>query len=85
MNSGLQCLSHTMDLTKYILENKYKKDINLTNPHGSKGLIIKSYANFIKNVWYGSSTVFSPWGIKNAISEYHYLVIIFLFIKFYGF
>ncbi len=28
MNSGLQCLSNCYELTKYFLDNTYKKDIN---------------------------------------------------------
>lgn len=39
MNSGLQCLSNTYELTKYFLLDCYKKDINLQNPKGMKGLL----------------------------------------------
>ena len=37
MNSGLQCISHILELTEYFLSNKYVKDINKENPLGSNG------------------------------------------------
>jgi len=46
----------------------------MTNPLGTKGILIRKYANFIKNMWYGTSPVFSPWGLKNAISDFHSMV-----------
>lgn len=52
------------------MSNKYKKDINESNALGSGGTLIRKYANFIKNMWHGDSRVFSPWGLKNAISQF---------------
>jgi len=37
MNSGLQCLSNTMELNKYFLFGYYKKDLNPGNPLGLGG------------------------------------------------
>jgi hypothetical protein len=34
LGAAIQCLSHTMDLTKYFLFEHYKKDLNLINPAG---------------------------------------------------
>lgn len=34
MNSAIQCLSNTEDLTYYFLSSKYKEDINTNNQHG---------------------------------------------------
>jgi len=34
MNSAIQCLSNTEDLTYYFLSGKYKDDINTNNKHG---------------------------------------------------
>lgn len=34
MNSAIQCLSNTEDLTYYFLNQNYKNDINLENKHG---------------------------------------------------
>lgn len=44
MNSGLQCLSNTTELTKYFLFDLYKKDINAKNPLGMGGKLAVSYA-----------------------------------------
>lgn len=34
MNSAIQCLSNTEDLTYYFLSGKFKNDINTSNKHG---------------------------------------------------
>lgn len=41
---------HTRDLTDYFITKKYLAEINETNPIGSKGKLIKSYAKFIESV-----------------------------------
>ena len=74
MNSGLQCLSNTYGLTDFFLTNKYKKDINETNVLGTGGSLARKYANFCRNMWYGTSRSFSPWGLKNAISNFQSMV-----------
>lgn len=35
MNSAIQCLSNTYELTSYFLTNEYEKDINSANPLGA--------------------------------------------------
>lgn len=50
MNAALQCMIHTRDLTEYFSSKKYLFEINETNPIGSKGKLIKSYAKFIDSV-----------------------------------
>ena len=51
MNSALQCLSNTEDLTKYILLNYYDRDKNYVNKLGYNGQLIEIYSNLIKNLW----------------------------------
>lgn len=51
MNSALQCLSHTLLLTKYFIDKSYAQEINRDNPIGSKGRLAQAYAIFIKNMW----------------------------------
>ena len=48
MNSVLQCLSNTRDLTKYFLRESFKKEINNANYFGSKGDISQAYYELIK-------------------------------------
>ena len=51
INSVLQCLSNTIDLTKYFFLNIHKTNINMGNKIGSNGKISESYANFIEYMW----------------------------------
>lgn len=74
MNSGLQCLSNTKELTEYFLSDKFLAEINETNPLGTKGKLVKKYAMFLKNLWFGTSSVYSPWALKHGISEFQPMV-----------
>jgi ubiquitin C-terminal hydrolase len=47
MNSGLQCLSNTIELTKYFCFNIFKNDINKKNPLGMGGKLALAYAELI--------------------------------------
>ena len=55
MNSGLQCLSNTIELTKYFTYDLYKRDINKENPLGMGGRLASAYAELIKEMWLGNS------------------------------
>lgn len=57
MNSALQCLSNTPQLTKWILRGDYKRDINTTNPLGSNGEVVEAFANIIKSIWKSQSAL----------------------------
>ena len=70
MNSGLQCLSHIMELTNYFLENKYLQEINKENPLGTGGELSKAYAKMLQNLWMGTEASFSPTSLKRAISNF---------------
>jgi ubiquitin carboxyl-terminal hydrolase 4/11/15 len=37
MNSSLQCLSHTYELTRFFLDERFKDDLNEDNPLGTSG------------------------------------------------
>lgn len=70
MNSGLQCLSHVLDLTDYFLSNRYLQDINKNNPLGTQGELCTAYAHMLKNLWFGSDSSFSPTQLKRAIGKF---------------
>ena len=76
MNSALQCMSNTFQLTKFFLEKRYVADINSTNILGSKGKLAKEYANLLINLWFNSSDTFSPYLIKSRVSDINQMVII---------
>jgi ubiquitin carboxyl-terminal hydrolase 4/11/15 len=69
MNSALQCLSNTTELTEYFLTGKYSNDINKVNPLGSKGKLAKEFANLMKEMWSGVAYV-APINFKHAIGQF---------------
>lgn len=71
MNSGLQCLSSCKVLTEYFVSKSYTEDLNTDNPLGTKGaqLAIK-YAELVKEMWHGNSSVVSPWDFKMCLSRF---------------
>jgi len=48
MNSGLQCLSNTKELTDYFMRDEFKSHINSSNPLGTKGNLACAYAELIR-------------------------------------
>lgn len=70
MNSCLQCLSNTKLLTEYFVSKKYVNEINKTNPIGTKGKLTVKYAKMIQGLWCGSEENYSPYVLKNAISDF---------------
>ncbi|KAG9327283.1 hypothetical protein KVV02_007059 [Mortierella alpina] len=70
MNSALQCLSNTPDLTRYFLAGAWRDELNLDNPLGMEGEVARAYANLIDKVWNGSSSVFSPREFKMTIGRF---------------
>ncbi len=69
MNSGLQCLSNTIELTKYFCFDLYNADINRENPLGMKGQLAISYAELIKEMWGGNSSRTGPYDFKRIIGS----------------
>ncbi len=51
MNSGLQCLANTLELTKYFLFGFYKKDLNVKNPIGMGGKLATAYSGLLRDMW----------------------------------
>lgn len=63
-------MSNTYPLTRYFLDKKHKKEINVDNPLGTKGKLVRKYASLLKNLWGGSSNTFSPFAFKSAIGQF---------------
>ena len=66
MNSSLQCLSNVEELTKYMLNNLFLNDLNLSNKLGTGlktnykiysklykkgGYLASEYSKLVKEVW----------------------------------
>lgn len=70
MNSALQCLAHTLPLTCYYLSGKYAEELNLTNPLGMKGVLARTYANFLMKYWNPNTTTLAPTLLKSVIGKF---------------
>ena len=78
MNSALQCLSHTKELTQYFIEKKYLNDLNSENKLGKKGKLAKKYADLLKKLWCGERHDIHPTGLRNLFANKQVLTIHFL-------
>ncbi|OMJ81529.1 hypothetical protein SteCoe_17996 [Stentor coeruleus] len=70
MNSALQCLSHTNEITEVLLSGRYLELLNKNNPLGTNGKLVLSYAELLQNLWKGNNSSFAPWKLKRIISNY---------------
>lgn len=72
MNSALQCLSNTADLTKYFLSDDYKKEVNRSNKLGMGGLVAEAFAQLIREIWStrNSNSSVTPRDFKYTISRF---------------
>jgi hypothetical protein len=72
MNSSLQCLSNTVELTKYFCFGLYKNEINYTNALGTKGRLATAYAKLMNELWIKGDSRVAPWDVKKAIGTVAY-------------
>lgn len=70
MNSTLQCLSNTPQLTEFFRSGSYKAEINTTNPLGWKGKVATEYANLINEMWGSKYKTVAPVKFKRVISDF---------------
>ena len=66
MNSVLQCLSKTQELTKYFLQKNFLAEINIDNYSGSKGQISKHFYNLLNHMFNGYDDYISPDDLRKA-------------------
>ena len=67
MNSGLQCLANTPELTKYFLLGTYKHQINKDNVLGMGGKLAEAYAVLMNEIWRGSRSKTAPFFLKKTL------------------
>ncbi|KAK0879034.1 hypothetical protein LTR87_007109 [Friedmanniomyces endolithicus] len=70
MNSALQCIRSVEELTVFFSSNKYKRQINASNPLGHGGTIARQYAGVITGI-YGehAGSSFSPSEFKRILGK----------------
>lgn len=72
MNSSLQCLSNTYELTRFFLDGKYKfmADLKVKNPLGTEGRLVMAYAKTLNEMWNLSNSSVRPDMFKRILGEY---------------
>eukprot|EP00092_Neocalanus_flemingeri_P109201 GFUD01140324.1.p1 GENE.GFUD01140324.1~~GFUD01140324.1.p1 ORF type:complete len:755 (+),score=238.16 GFUD01140324.1:195-2459(+) len=70
MNSIIQGLSNTPEITEYFDNDNYIEDINEDNPLGMKGEIAKSFGQLVKDMWSGKFTYVVPRAFKMAVGRF---------------
>ena len=69
MNSGLQCLSNTIELTKFFLFDAYKMDINTDNPLGLEGRLATAFSELLAEMWLQKSGRTAPHNLKRVLGK----------------
>lgn len=70
INSSLQCLSATIPLTDYFLGYDYRSEINKDNFLGTGGKLVVAYAELMKRMWIGNSSVVDTSEFKQQLSTF---------------
>ena len=72
MNSSLQCLSNTYELTKFFLEGRFNfiNQLQQKNILGTEGRLVMAYAKLINEMWSLDSSSVAPQLFKRILGEY---------------
>lgn len=72
MNSSLQCLSNSYELTRFFLNGLFKSlvDREVKNPLGTEGRLVMAYAKTLSEMWNSDSSVVRPDMFKRILGEY---------------
>lgn len=72
MNSSIQCLSNTYELTKYFLDQKFSfiSQLQVKNPLGTEGRLVMAYAKTLNEMWNMDSHSVSPSMFKTILGQY---------------
>ena len=69
MNSALQCMSHSIELSKYFCFRIHESEVNHHNVLGSKGRVAEAYGDLINEMWIGNKRKTAPFEIKKSIGS----------------
>ena len=70
MNSALQCIRSIEELAVYFLSEKYKKEINHSNPLGHGGAMAKQYATLLQAIYADTASgAFTPSTFKKTLGS----------------
>ncbi|ODH49560.1 hypothetical protein GX48_04347 [Paracoccidioides brasiliensis] len=68
MNSIIQCLSATTQLTKFFIDNRYHTQVQ-KNWKGSQGILPGLFANLVRSLWKNDVEVIRPTSFRNFIGR----------------
>lgn len=80
MNSGLQCLSNTPELSQYFQSGAYTSEVNRANPLGMNGQVAEQFGALVEQIWdpngsssnsYFASNAVTPRQFKSMIGRYN--------------
>lgn len=57
LNSVIQCLAHTMELTHYIVSKKFSEEINASNEKRREYSLFIRYAEVLSGIWKENTTI----------------------------
>lgn len=70
MNAALQCASNTGPLTRYFISSAHMRELNTTNPLGTRGHMAVRYAELLRDIWSGSARSVAPLKLRWTIAKY---------------
>eukprot|EP00002_Diphylleia_rotans_P024552 TRINITY_DN4856_c0_g2_i1.p1 TRINITY_DN4856_c0_g2~~TRINITY_DN4856_c0_g2_i1.p1 ORF type:complete len:886 (+),score=164.79 TRINITY_DN4856_c0_g2_i1:49-2706(+) len=70
MNSGIQCLAHTVLLREYFLTKSYSKEINSKNVLGTGGELVKEFAKLMQALWDFVDRSIAPRSFKQTLGKF---------------
>ncbi|OJD19555.1 hypothetical protein AJ78_00527 [Emergomyces pasteurianus Ep9510] len=68
MNSIIQCLSVTVQLTKFFIDNRFHSQVQ-KNWKGSQGILPGLFANLVRSLWKNDVEVIRPTSFRNFIGR----------------
>jgi ubiquitin carboxyl-terminal hydrolase 4/11/15 len=69
-NSGTQCLLHTRLLARHMLGERWRRELNVRNPLGTRGELAAAFADLCFDVWVGDYASVSPGALKRVIGRF---------------
>lgn len=67
LNSALQCLSSTSELSQYFLERRHVARVGQEPSAEVREEVTRAYADFVHEVWSGEKALVSPQGVRRAL------------------
>ena len=74
MSSIVQCLSNTVEVRDMFISQKYRNELNTTNPLGSKGQLAECFHSVIDKLWSGDRQYLYPKKLKVSLSVLFYIL-----------